>query len=311
MPHLVRDNAADESVIADLERLAAAYDDEAVVGRAARVGAATAADLELLAATYAGEARPGANAWSTALTHLNRYRTLYIVATAVLALVLFRSPVPPPATVEAEATTELPTGDATPVAPPPAAPVAPATDDAAFVGPLDLGAPDELASPLDPATVATPAASKAAPAAVLRIAQSGYASAFGGTALEAAPPENGLPVELLAGGVTKESYVRLAGNGRTLKLRMLTADGASLNDPAARVQACRITTPGWTASRGGALADAPKHDTAGCVEAARDAAGMWTFAFVLDAPTGGHGWALVPVTSGNGTFRVTFSATAT
>jgi hypothetical protein len=236
---------------------------------------------------------------------MRRYRTLYLIAAAIVAVLMLRSPVPGPVVDEAEATASILAGDE-PLAP------APATDVGAFPvqGPLDLAPVDVLSSPLEPASVAPVVASAPAAPVFLRIQQSGYASTFGGTPLEQAPPGDGLPVEALAGSATKVSFVRLTGGGRTLRMRMLTDEGANLNDGVAEVQACHVTASNWAATRGMASGSAPAYDSGDCVQAARDNSGVWTFSFVLDNPLDRNGWALVPITTRNGTFRITLSPNA-
>jgi hypothetical protein len=113
----------------------------------------------------------------------------------------------------------------------------------------------------------------------------------------------------LAGQVTKYSYIRLVGSGASLKLKALGDDGASLNDAEARVQLCPITTSGWKASRDVATSDAPKYSEQ-CIEG-HGAGGVWSFSFSsIQNPVDPNGWAIVPVTSDNSTFRVTFAPTA-
>jgi hypothetical protein len=143
----------------------------------------------------------------------------------------------------------------------------------------------------------------------LRITQSGYASTLAGTPADQQPPKNGLPAETIAGRVTKYSYIRLAGSGASLKLTALTDDGASLNEADARVQLCHITKPGWKAARDAAPADAPQYNEQ-CLEGHGDK-GVWTFTFsAVNDPVDPNGWAIVPITADNATFRVTFAPSA-
>ena len=104
--------------------------------------------------------------------------------------------------------------------------------------------------------------------------------------------------------------MRLSGKGRVLRLRMLTDEGASINDTVANVQACHITTANWAPGRGVAADDAPKYDTSNCIQGTRAADGTWSFSFVLDDPADRNGWALVPVLTDGGTFRITFAPNA-
>jgi hypothetical protein len=302
VPQLLRDNAADDRVTADIERLAGAYNDDAVAAVAANAAEARAADLALLSSHYEAPDVAGALWWRPALVHLNRYRTLYVAAALVLGVLVLRNPVPLPVAEAPEETTTVDVGNANAASAP--APFD-ATPFSAETGPFALAPADEIGSPLESSTFGI--APAAPPAAIpLSIMQSGYASTFGGTPLEQPPPNNGLPVQSLAGGITKMSYVRLSGTGRSLRLTMLTDSGANTNDAAARVQACHITTAGWAPTRGAPMDQAPKYDAGDCVEGARVGA-VWTFTFVLTDPVDRNGWALVPVTTGSATFEVTFS----
>lgn len=310
MPQILRDNAIDPRVVSDLEHLASSYDADTVAAAAADADAARVADLALLTASYR-EPSASTEAWFRApLRHLSRYRTPYAIAAAVLAVFLFRSPVPLPPSDQAEANTVFTTGQG--AAPPVTDPLAATGAFPEVAAPLDLGFPDEFAAGFDvPAagdSFATSDAGVGATKPVLRIAQSGYASTFAGTALEQAPPGDGLPVELLAGRTTKWSFVRLTGEAKQLRLRMLTDSGASLNDAIASVQVCHITTAGWAPARGETTSKAPKYDN-NCLLGSRDGSGVFTFTYVLDDPRDTNGWAVVPAAT-SGTFRVTFSPAA-
>jgi hypothetical protein len=313
VPVLLRDNAADDRVAADIERLAGAYDSDSVAATDARIDAARAADLELLAASYQVETEASAAPWwREPLTHITRYRTLYALLAAVIAVLLFRNPVPKPIAAGGDEETTVVQG--------PGATSAAATEDFGlptpdpsgldFAGPLDFTAPDELDSPLDSSSVSfSPEPDVPAAPTRLTIAQSGYMSTFAGTPIDQSPPGNGLPVEMLANSTTKYSYFRLAGGGRTLKLKMLTDNGASLNDGAATVQACHLTSSSWKATRGAPTADAPKFDS-DCVLGKRATDGTWSFTFVLSDPLDRNGWAIVPLDTNGSTFRITFAPAA-
>ena len=303
MPQVLR--SADDRVAADVERLAAAYNADAVAAAAETAAKAHVDDLSLLVATYGESAVASARLTGRVVTHVGRYRTLYAVAAVVAGVLVFKSPLPPPVTQSDEATSLLPTADAQRAG-------SPAVDDGAPLsvvpdGPLDLTVPDGGPVSLEASSVAEPPAVVSAAPAALRITQSGYASTFAG--LEQAPTGDGLTVEALAGSTTKLSFVRLAGASKTLRLRMLTDGNASLNDAMARVQACHITTANWRPQRGVTTSEAPAYDRNDCVEGARNGT-LWTFAFALRDPADRNGWAIVPITTDNGTFRVTFAPAA-
>ncbi len=282
----MRDNSADRRVTSEEER---------------------AADLAALSEAYTSSTVDAEPRWRSSAVHVNRYRTLYAAATVVLAVLLLRNPVPLPVDELAEETTELPRADtaATDIG------VFPEVAADAATAPLEPTGAAET-SPFEPANTDTSfEAPRVPPApAVLRIAASGYASTFGGTPLEQPPPGDGLPIEALADSTTKYSFVRLSGKGRVLRLRMLNDDDASINDTVANVQACHITTANWAPGRGMATADAPQYDTSNCIQGTRATDGTWSFSFVLDDPADRNGWALVPVLTNDGTFRITFAPNA-
>ncbi|HZN13132.1 MAG TPA: hypothetical protein VFB78_02600 [Acidimicrobiales bacterium] len=308
MAQLLRDNAADDRVAADVEHLAAAYNAESVAAANEQTAQARVDDLSLLVSAYADGAGTGAPLLGRLTSHTRRYRTLYVIAALVAGVLLFKGPLPVPVTEGEDTSALLPTGDR-------AAAVdgvpTPSASELAATGPLDLALPDTATSFEEPSARSDAAVLRApVAAAALRIAQSGYASTFAGTPIDQAPPGDGLPVEALAGSATKLSFLRLGGGGRMLRLRMLTDPSASLNDAAARVQVCHITSSGWAAKRAMTTSEAPKYNANDCIEGARDASGVWTFRFVLDDPLDRNGWAVVPITTDNGTFRITFAPAA-
>lgn len=309
MAQLLRDNAADTRVTDDVAALAAAYDEVAVAAAAETARQRREEDLALLATLFAKSDAPAAPLWPRVRTHVVRYRTYYVGIALVLGVVLFRSAEPLPVTdAFDDATILIPTLDdqanASTVADLPEAFV-PFADQFAlaepeFVPPATFSDPGETA-------VSPPVTS--APAPVLRVSQSGYASKLGGTPADQQPPGNGLPVEAVVGRVTKYSYMRLTGGGRVLRLKALTDDGASLNPEQTRVQLCEITTPRWQPNRATPTADAPAYND-GCVEGTNNN-GVWSFTFSsLYDPLRSNGWAVVPVVEENVTFRVTFSPSA-
>jgi hypothetical protein len=307
VPQLLRDNAGDTRVVEDVAALAAIYDETGVAEASESARQTRLDDLALVAALFERSADEDDGPWLPRLvTHAKRYRTYYVVAALVVGVLLFRSPEPLPLLGGGdEANTIIPTVDSqrsastTPTVLDP-----PLFADAESLTLPFFGVPSEA-----PAFNA-PTPAPAPPPTALRLAQTGYASSLGGTPVDQEPPGNGLPVEAIAGRVTKYSYARLSGGGNTLKLKALTDDGASLNPGEARVQLCQITTKGWRPSRGTSATDAPAYAPGACLEGALKS-GVWTFTFssVYD-PLQTNGWAIVPYLDGNVTFRVTFSPTA-
>jgi hypothetical protein len=308
VPQLLRDNTGDARVTDDVERLAAAYNDDAVTASVEAMQAARAEDLALLKTVFAERSAEGESLGRKLATQLMRHRLYVGAAVAFLALVLFVSPVPLPlaggddgdtallpsfGSHDATAVTTLPTPEVT------------SSDLFDFTIPEDDPfAPVEF-TPVFTAPDETPAAP-----APLRITQSGYASAYAPTPAEQAPPKNGLPIEAIAGQVTKYSYMRLSGGATELRLKTLGDDGASMNAADARVELCHVTTPGWKPARAVRTTDAPKY-SGQCLEGTRGSNGIWTFAFSdIFNPVDANGWAIVPVTADNPTFRVTFAPTA-
>jgi hypothetical protein len=307
---LLRDNAADSRVAEDVRALAAAYDDDAVAASVQAMEAARADDLALLAEAFA-EPGTGESWWKDTAAQMLRYRGYLAAAVVVFAIVVFMHPAPRPLANTGDGDTALiPTSDAQKAAAASTAVVPPATD--AFSDPFDFVVPEPTS---DDAFATTPVPFDTTPQTyapeptALSISQSGYSSTFGGTPADQEPPAKGLPVESIGGQVTKYSYLRLVGSGASLKLKALTDQGASLNAEAARVQLCQLTTASWKPTRGTAPGDAPKYN-AQCLEG-HLASGVWTFTFsAVFNPVDPNGWAIVPITADNATFRVTFAPTA-
>jgi hypothetical protein len=309
VPQLLRDNTGDSKVVEDVQSLAAAYSDDAVAESAEAMRQARVDDLALLAELVASRERSEIPLWRRAATQIVRYRNYSIAAVVILAILLFRSPVPLPAADRAEDnSTLLPTSDARHDAVATTPSTVPAFDFASSA-PFDFAIPDDSFAP--PVSEAPFETTDTTPTTVpvLRFSQTGYASTLAGTPFDQEPPGNGHPVETIAGRVTKYSYARLAGEGTVLRLKEVTGDNASISPEDARVQLCHITTAGWKPSRATPSGDAPKYDAA-CLEGHRSS-GVWTFTFsdVFD-PLDANGWAIVPFTAGNPTFRVTFAPTA-
>jgi hypothetical protein len=145
----------------------------------------------------------------------------------------------------------------------------------------------------------------------LRIKESGYASATGGTPAEQQPANGGLPVTAAGGQAQKASFIRLMGDTKVLKLAEATDPGSVANETNAVVKLCPISTAGWLPARGTAMSAAPKWESP-CVSGTRDAASLsWTFDLGDYDPLRDNGWALVPpdnVTQ-NSTFQITFKPT--
>lgn len=156
----------------------------------------------------------------------------------------------------------------------------------------------ELASSAD----ATP------PKKPISIVASGYSSSTGGTPLEQDPGSGGLPVGAAGGSDTKRSFVRLAGDETTLRLKE-AASGNVAPDRAA-IKACPISTSSWTPGRGQALSAGPAYDN-GCVAGTRATSGVWTFDLARFAPLGaGNGFALTTASATGLTFQVVLAPTA-
>lgn len=308
VPQFLRDNAGDPRVEEDLRALSEAYDDQSVAASDEAMRAARADDLELLAAAFVPSEPAGAGRWQRAVGHVSGYRLYYLGAVAVLLVLLFVSPAPLPSGDDDDGGNVLiPTSDSARTAA-----TSPVTS--AVAGSDE---PFEFTFPGTDITTAEPAPEYSAPPVTrapaprpLRITESGYASSFAGTPADQEPPGKGLPVEAIGNRVTKYSYLKLAGDEKVLRLKALSDDGASLNDAAARVELCHITTPGWKAQRDVATADAPKYN-ADCVEGKKASGGVWSFTFSsVHDPLDANGWAVVPITADSSTFRVTFGPTA-
>jgi hypothetical protein len=304
---LLRDNAADSRVAEDVRALAAAYNEDAVAATAAATDAALADDMALLAEAFA-EPSTGEPWWRGVGAQILRYRWWSAVAVAIVAVLVFVHPAPVPLGSNDDGNTALiPTADAQHAA----ATVPTGVPQVSVDDPFDfsLAAPEPTFNAPPSTTFDTTPQTYEAPPTKLSISQSGYASSLAGTPADQEPPANGLPAEALAGRVTKYSFIRLVGGGASLKLKALTDDGASLNDAEARVQLCHITTANWKPARDASTSDAPKYNEQ-CLEG-KAANGVWTFTFsaVFD-PVDPNGWAIVPITAGNPTFRVTFAPTA-
>lgn len=303
MPVLLRDNASDPRVAADVSLLSEAYEGEAPEHTA--VG-----DLALLADAYAvAPAESALPWWRAVLTHVGRYRTLYVVALALAAVLILRHPVPLPPGEDAASSSdvaEVNAGTAAAPAPSPAPDAAPTAD-------AGLTSPDPFAAiGLDEAAVSPPipfAPPEPAPAATpLRVTESGYASSFSGTPLEQPPPDGDLPVEALAGSTTRLSFVRLTGRATTLRLAQVSTR-SDVNAAKAAIQLCRITNPAWTAQRDEPMSQAPPYDPNDCVKGAKSGS-VWLFTMTRADRSSPNGFVIVPVLDASPTFGVTLSPQA-
>lgn len=158
-----------------------------------------------------------------------------------------------------------------------------------------------------------PAAPPSTPVAAegLVILSHGYVSASGGTPLSGPEvPEDGIPVAARLGRLDKASFVRLAGTGNVLDLRLVDDPAANQLTDMAAVVACSITEADWTIAQPGAPTEqAPEHDPEECADGRVQPDGLWRFDLSglgsFDPTTG---LALVPVIDGPAaTFQVTFA----
>ena len=319
---IVKNNAADPRVVGDVELLAAAYGTSATEPDEPPVADPSASDVELLASAYGtteitSSQRPEPGVVAAAVgAHVRRNHTVYGVAAALLAVLVLVEPVqtvtePPPPEFAASSG---PSGAAAPAAPIAAAPLP------GPVSALEQPAFDAL-FPTDAATFApSPPSESFAPVIPpaladllepLRIVESGYASATGGTPLEQEPPGEGLPVTAVGPQATRYSYVRLAGTAPVLSLRLVDEQGANVNVDSAAVSMCRITDPGWKPQRGVPMDQAPAYDGAECVKGAAAEGGVWTFDLSTRSDrVDAAGFALVPSADASAPFQVVFSPAA-
>jgi hypothetical protein len=146
----------------------------------------------------------------------------------------------------------------------------------------------------------TPATStpRAATAQPLRIVTAAWASAQAGTPLATTGvPEGALPVGRRPGfAQDKVAFVRLAGTATTLTLLPHEDAAGQRAVETAQIQACRITSPGWSEAQGQSIDEAPKWDCAVAVQGLRSEDGRWTFDLSVFADrAGANGFALIPV----------------
>jgi hypothetical protein len=141
--------------------------------------------------------------------------------------------------------------------------------------------------------------------------KSGYASTTGGTPLEVAPPEDGLPITLSGNQIARYSFVQLAGDVGQLHMKLA---GTATDNPGADqatiavIKICRLETASWAATRAQAMASAPKYTTGECINGARQADASYTFDLgAFPNVTTGPGWALVPSTNTPAAFQVILS----
>ncbi len=145
----------------------------------------------------------------------------------------------------------------------------------------------------------TPTTPPPAPTA-LRITEARYATASG-PLVPSGPPGTFLPVGLRLGAPDKQSYLRLAGSGATLELKLSSETGHQFGEVTA-VRACRIVPASWTMADGSPLAAAPEVDPIDCTLGRARPNG---YTFELGGVDIRHGIALVPSGPSTGTFQVT------
>lgn len=153
-----------------------------------------------------------------------------------------------------------------------------------------------------------------APAAFddLRVLYAAFVRALGGAGIgDLDVPEDGLPVGARAGQEDARTYLRLAGQGTTLRLAVHPDSSATVLVDEAGIAACRVSDADWQVENGSSIDDAPTIDATTCVPGVPSDDGTWSFSMssfgdVADA----RGVALVAILDPGATFRVTFTATA-
>ena len=157
-----------------------------------------------------------------------------------------------------------------------------------------------VSTPVEP----TPPARDDAPAPGLVVIESGYDSAFAASG----DPDlggQGLPVAVHAGVTTRRAFVRLAGTGTTLDLRVLEGSVTQLAE-GARILACPVTQL-RAFTRGMDQSDSPPFD---CTNAAAGELRDGALAIDLSTaanPINDRGFALVGATQSLATFQVVFA----
>ena len=317
---LVRDNADDPKVIADLELLARAYEDDAPdgVSDVASEGASDVASAAPLDDRF--------RSFVAATVHVRGYFPYYLGAAAWLVVMLLMQPVGdarPERTSFASPRTETasPAGQVEDVPAPPAdggfvfdagsAEVAIGVAEAAIeFAAADAFSGDEFASSGPVAFIDFGDDGdefESAEPEPLRVVKTGYSSATGGTPVEREPPGGGLPVAAGGGHALKRSFVSLAGDMTTLRLKLVD-DPSNVGAEEAAVRMCPIVAAEWDEQRGVAFDDEPTWAEP-CVPGTRHGDGTWTWDLSsYGAPSSAVGFTLTA--DGLAPFNLTFNPNA-
>jgi len=156
--------------------------------------------------------------------------------------------------------------------------------------------PEPSSTPSESPTPAPPAPT------ALRITEARYATASG-PLVPSGPPGTFLPVGLRLGAPDKQSYLRLAGSGTTLELKLSSQPVHQFGEVSA-VRACRIIPAVWNIADGSPLAAAPEVDPIDCTLGRPGPTG---YTFELGGVDTRNGVALVPSGPSTGSFQVTFA----
>lgn len=232
-------------------------------------------------------------------------------------------PLPPPTTPQevaaAQDSGDLTAGEA-PAGLPPIEPAAPSGSTPSFeAGPgLTDAPPVQSASGSDaPAATGEPARPSDAGATQqpngLRVTAAGWAqSSVPPVVGQPAVPDGELPVAATGGQDRRRSFLRLAGSGKDLSLKLGAPAGQS-STSAGGVRACVITTKDWKAQPGQNFAEAPGFDDTRCVPGVSGGEGDIAFDLApLGEVTKLPGLAVVPdpAAGATATFQVTFTRPA-
>lgn len=150
----------------------------------------------------------------------------------------------------------------------------------------------------------TPSASESrgtVAATPLKVTTAAWASAQAGTPLAATGvPAGSLPVGRRPGFETdKVAFVRLTGTATTLTLVPHEDAAGQRSGDTAEIQACRITTAGWSKAEAQSMDEAPKWDCAVAAMGKRGEDGSWTFDLSsFPDRSGATGFALIPAGTG-------------
>lgn len=144
----------------------------------------------------------------------------------------------------------------------------------------------------------------------LTIVGAGWAGSDAGSALGTTfVPEGGLPVATRLGKDHRRSFILLDGTETVLRLGLVPQPTANMLDAIAVVQACPITTEGWSPVVAQSFEEAPKFDCTMAAVAERAADGSFVFDLAtIPADARARGLALVPGPDAPPTFQVVFSA---